>query len=808
MAVDVKVYGVNFRIISAYAPHCGYGRGALQTFYSDLHNQLHGVRSSGRHVVIGGDFNTQVHAGWRSDVMKDFAAEHGLEILSDRLDVPWSKRWTFESTLGHRRQLDYILADSALTAQRAEAVRELDCGSDHRAVMASVTLPRKDQQRARRTKPNVRWQGSHSYQPAVTQLVETGDINSLRGVHECVKAAADSSGATKTGRATAGKAWDTAALRELRQKRRDCSDRHERARLSKTIATDTRRLLRKWQTERLTEQLSKFKELDQLHRINAEPVKKHTSQRPAPREFADVLQDVYSSSEQPHDLGDASLLAQIPEFDEIELRRALRQLSGGKCADKHGVVLEMIAKGGASLHNVLLGIFNQILRSGDLPDDWSELLFVMLPKPGSGDKADPNNWRPIAVLDVTYKVFSKMLNNRLKPILDSEQPSEQMGFRSKTGVDHALMVLECVIGQSIEWNVPVWIVSIDLKKAFDRVCYSSLFDALREQEVDESYLALLSRLYSGQSGNVGGQASFPICRGVRQGDILSPALFNAALESVLRRWKTRMGSCGLLLDSTHERLTNIRYADDLLLFGKTFDEAISMFEALSEELARAGLSINGSKTKMLTTDSESSDSNVPLLADAGECMVEILRCEATHKYLGRLFSGDLRRRGQCNLNHRLACGWMKFHNLAPTLLNRKIPVPLRLKLFHSVVTPAVCYSLSTTPLTSEQIGKLDAVQRKMLRKIVGWVRFDDEDWETTGRRMKARLEAALERHPVLEWSRARELARDRLLRTVDTGTAPLVAQLAANWVPSQVRDHLLQHAPHRRRGRPRQRWTD
>jgi hypothetical protein len=79
-----------------------------------------------------------------------------------------------------------------------------------------------------------------------------------------------------------------------------------------------------------------------------------------------------------------------------------------------------------------------------------------------------------------------------------------MGFRSTTGVDDALLVLECVIGKSIEWNVPLWIVSIDLRKAFDRVCYSSLFDALMEQGVDESYLALLTRVYSGQSGNVGG----------------------------------------------------------------------------------------------------------------------------------------------------------------------------------------------------------------------------------------------------------------------------------------------------------------
>ena len=313
----------------------------------------------------------------------------------------------------------------------------------------------------------------------------------------------------------------------------------------------------------------------------------------------------------------------------------------------------MIAEGCGSLHSILLRVLHRILLSGDLPDDWKELLFIMLPKPGAGDKADPNNWRPIAILDVTYKVFAKMLDNRLKHVLDAQQPSEQMGFRAKTGVDHALLVLECVIGKSLEWNVPVWIVSIDLKKAFDKICYSSLFDALREQGVDESYLALLARLYSAQSGSIAGEASFPIRRGVRQGDILSPALFNATLESVLRRWKARLGHRGVLLDETQERLTNIRYADDLLLFSKSFDEAVLMFEALSEELARAGLSINGTKTKILTTDSSASDSDVPLLADAGGCMVEILRCDDTDKYLGILFPGDLRRRGQCNLNHRL-----------------------------------------------------------------------------------------------------------------------------------------------------------
>ena len=89
-----------------------------------------------------------------------------------------------------------------------------------------------------------------------------------------------------------------------------------------------------------------------------------------------------------------------------------------------------------------------------------------------------------------------------------------------------------------------------------------------------SYLSLLKHIYAGQSGIVGHASTFPICRGVRQGDVLSPLLFNAALEHVMRKWKLRIFGFGWMLSEIPgaERLTNERYADDLLLFAKSLDE--------------------------------------------------------------------------------------------------------------------------------------------------------------------------------------------------------------------------------------------
>ena len=261
------------------------------------------------------------------------------------------------------------------------------------------------------------------------------------------------------------------------------------------------------------------------------------------------------------------------------------------------------------------------------------------------------------------------------------------------------------------------------------------------------YLALLRRLYSNQSGVLEGQHAFSIRRGVRQGDILSPLLFNAALESTLSKWKQRLGNHGILLATGHERLTNVRYADDLLLFGRSLEDISFMFEHMVHELAAAGLAVNVRKTKLMTTAPEADTASLATFVEVGSQMVELVTKGASHKYLGRMFSGNLRDRGQRNLEHRVACAWMKFHEHRSTLPNKHICLDLRMKLFSYVVAPTALYSLLSTPLTNGQLSKLDAVQRRMLRKMVGWVRIEGEDWSETGHRMKLRLDAAMVRCP-------------------------------------------------------------
>lgn len=226
----------------------------------------------------------------------------------------------------------------------------------------------------------------------------------------------------------------------------------------------------------------------------------------------------------------------VPPFQLTELRRAMNRMKNRRCCDHDGVVLEMFKHG---------EVFNGMLASGRFEPSWSQTLFTMFSK--QGNLADVGNWRPIAFLKITYKIFSRMLYHRVRGMLEYHQSADQVGFRSGLSVDHMFAVFDSISGKVLEWNIPLWMASLDLKKAFDRIEHGALFTALQSQGVGHSYQTWLVALYSQQSGSVNGSTPFVINRGVKQGDVISPLLFNAGLEMAIARWKLRLATHGVSL---------------------------------------------------------------------------------------------------------------------------------------------------------------------------------------------------------------------------------------------------------------------
>ena len=184
----------------------------------------------------------------------------------------------------------------------------------------------------------------------------------------------------------------------------------------------------------------------------------------------------------------------------------------------------------------------------------------MLPK-NSRSKV-PSDYRPIANIRLFYKLFAYMILGRTQAQLESTQPEEQHGFRSGRRVEEHLVTTQLVFDKLLRANVPIWIISLDLSKAFDRVHWPALWRALSQQGLSNHLIWILQNLYRNQERQHFADdvcsRSFPIRGGVRQGCVLSPRLFNSVLEIAKACWCASVGDLGLDLGDGGPALLDLR----------------------------------------------------------------------------------------------------------------------------------------------------------------------------------------------------------------------------------------------------------
>jgi len=184
-----------------------------------------------------------------------------------------------------------------------------------------------------------------------------------------------------------------------------------------------------------------------------------------------------------------------------ELDDALNRLKNGKSKDDFGIVAEMLKNGGDVLKRTLLELYNEISKPmSRTPDQWKQSTIAVLFK--SGDPQLPNNYRPITIIPLLYKLFARLLYNRLEPILDPQQSQDQAGFRRNFNTDDHLFTAAMIQETAREWQIPVWACTLDFKKAFDTVSHEAIWSSLQQQNVPKCYTHLLQQLYANQTGKV------------------------------------------------------------------------------------------------------------------------------------------------------------------------------------------------------------------------------------------------------------------------------------------------------------------
>ena len=158
--------------------------------------------------------------------------------------------------------------------------------------------------------------------------------------------------------------------------------------------------------------------------------------------------------------------------------------------------------------------------------------------PQKDNAKDCLNYHTIALISHDSKVMLKILQARLQQYMNQELPDVQDGFRKGRGIRDKIANIHLINEKAREFQKNIYFCFIDYAKAFDCVDHNQLWKILKEMEIPDHLTCLLRNLYAGQEATVriGHETTdwFQIGKGVRQGCILSPYLFNLYAEYIMR----------------------------------------------------------------------------------------------------------------------------------------------------------------------------------------------------------------------------------------------------------------------------------
>ena len=254
-------------------------------------------------------------------------------------------------------------------------------------------------------------------------------------------------------------------------------------------------------------------------------------------------------------------------------------------------------------------LFNEIIKRNNFTlDEWKKVKIKVIHK--KGDVENVSNYRLICSLPAMYKLFSTILYGRLYPMLDQKQAEDQAGFiKTYQTTDH-LATYRLIEQKCQEWRIKMWTATVDFMKAFDSISHNSIWEALKSCSVDHGYVCLLRKIYKDQKASVQTDEEseiFDIQKGSKQGDPMSSLLFNTALQYSLKdeiqRWQKKKGMGIFLSDQDRDCLTNLRFADDVMLFATSKEQLRNMMYEFKKATEKVGLRIHPDKTKILSNQS-------------------------------------------------------------------------------------------------------------------------------------------------------------------------------------------------------------
>ena len=282
-------------------------------------------------------------------------------------------------------------------------------------------------------------------------------------------------------------------------------------------------------------------------------------------------------------------------FTPHELDAVLEVLKNNKAPGPDGCRSELIKWLSGINRLYLLELFNDIHINGIYPECFTLANIAALYK--KGDATQMKNYRPIALLQVFYKILARLVRNRFQCAYDSWIQNSQFGFRAKKSTSQAIFVAE-------RQQSNMTLVLLDWEKAFDKINQSKMLQVLRRLKTPPNMLLLVTHMYAHPKFRITTEGISSRYRrqesGIRQGCPLSPFLFILLMGALFHDLKSKLNTPKQLEPIKGIRYAEVLYADDTLIFG-THTQSINKFlHAIQRESLYYNLNLNYDKCINLT----------------------------------------------------------------------------------------------------------------------------------------------------------------------------------------------------------------
>jgi hypothetical protein len=321
-----------------------------------------------------------------------------------------------------------------------------------------------------------------------------------------------------------------------------------------------------------------------------------------------------------------------------ELARSIKSMNGNKSPGPDGWPAAFFQVAPDIFAQILLLVFNyQLDKHGIMLPHQRRSAVALLYK--AGDRADPGNFRPIALMAVEVKVLSRVLAYRLSRVVAKIVDISQAGFiKDRYMTDH-ILTIQCLQHLATRTGSSWFATFLDFSKAYDKVRQAFLFEVMSRINIGPSFLRWVHLLYKRPNVHLSINGSLgPAIRpnqGVKQGCPLSCLLFDLYLEPLGDMLRAEPQH-GIYTSPTAAPMTSMFFADDSTLLSHSLDSRDAQLAIVDKFCTASGASLNVAKCVTLPLDS-----NMEVLLEDGAPGIKLARAGQSIKFLGAHLGIDL-----------------------------------------------------------------------------------------------------------------------------------------------------------------------